>query len=85
MASFSAKERRNLANKGHAMEDGSFPIQNRGNLEDAIRAVGRARPNTSEQRAKVRRHIIKRARALGAQNLIPDTWRSNGSLSDGSD
>lgn len=85
MASFDAKERRSLAKKGHAMADGSFPIPNRDSLSDAIRAVGRARPNTPEQRAKVRRHIIKRARELGASNMIPETWRSNGSMSDGSE
>ena len=85
MASFNAEERRSLAKKGHAMSDGSFPIPNRDSLEDAIRAVGRARPNTPAQRAKVRRHIIKRARELGASNKIPDTWKSNGTMSDGSD
>jgi hypothetical protein len=74
-----------MAKKGVAMPDGSFPIPNRGSLGDAIRAVGRARPNTPEQRAKVRRHIIKRARALGATDMIPDTWRSNGTMTDGSD
>lgn len=84
MASFNAEERRALAKKGHAMPDGSFPIPNRDSLSDAISAVGRARPNTPEQRAKVRRHIIKRARELGASGMIPETWQSNGSMSDGS-
>lgn len=74
-----------MAKKGMAMQDGSFPIPNRGSLEDAIRAVGRARPNTPEQRAKVRRHIIKRARELNASEMIPETWRSNGTMTDGSD
>jgi hypothetical protein len=64
------------------MKDGSFPIPNVASLEDAIRAVGRARPNTEEHRAKVRRHIIKRARALNATNRIPDNWNSDGSLKD---
>lgn len=74
-----------MAKRGHAMADGSFPVPNRDSLGDAIRAVGRARPNTPQQRAKVRRHIIKRARELGASNMIPDTWRANGTMTDGSD
>lgn len=84
MAEFDAEERRRYAREGIAMDDGSFPIPNRESLGDAIRAVGRTRPNTPQQRAKVRRHIIKRARALGATEEIPDTWNSDGTLKDGS-
>jgi hypothetical protein len=83
MATFSADERRRFARQGIAMPDGSFPIPNRESLEDAIHAVGRTRPNTPQQRARVRRHIIKRARALNAIGLIPDTWNSDGTLKDG--
>lgn len=85
MAEFSAEERRQLAKKGAAMKDGSFPVRNKADLQNAIRAVGRARPNTKEERRKVRRHIIRRARAIGASGMIPDTWNNDGSLKDGSD
>ena len=85
MATFSAEERRRFAGEGIAMDDGSFPIPNRESLQDAIHAVGRARPNTPQHRAAVRRHILKRARALGAMSMIPHTWNRDGSLSDGSD
>jgi hypothetical protein len=85
MATFSVEERRRYARQGIAMEDGSFPIPDRESLQDAIHAVGRARPNTPQHRAAVRRHIIGRARALGAMSMIPHTWNRDGTLSDGSD
>lgn len=85
MTEFSSEDRRRLAKSGAAMSDGSFPIRNRSDLQNAIRAVGRTRPNTSAQRKKVRRHILRRARAIGASDLIPSTWKSDGSLTDGSD
>lgn len=81
---FNADERKKYAKKGIAMPDGAFPIPNTSSLQDAIHAVGRARPNTPAHRAKVRRHIIKRARALNASGKIPDNWKSDGTLSDGS-
>ncbi len=66
------------------MPDGSFFIRNRGDLQNAISAVGRATPDAGEsevaRRNAVRRHCIKRARALGLTDMIPDTWNSDGSL-----
>lgn len=85
MSEFSAEERRKLAKSGTAMSDGAFPVRNREDLQNAIRAVGRTRPNTPAQRRKVRRHIMRRARAIGAANMIPSTWNTDGSLSDGSE
>ena len=61
------------------MPGGRFPIRNRSDLQNAIRAVGRARGGEQGRRA-VRRFIMRRARALGLTNLIPDTWRPDGSL-----
>jgi hypothetical protein len=81
---------RNLQKQGKAMppaEPGGrprFQIRNAGDLDDAIRAVGRVRPNTDEARAKVRRYIMDRAKALGLSSRIPDTWQPDGSLKDGS-
>lgn len=80
MADISAEQRRQAASRGQALPGGRFPIRNRTDLENAIRAVGRVRPNTEAARAKVRRFIIRRAHALGLSNLIPDTWSSDGSL-----
>lgn len=69
----SPKKREALAKKGHALPDGSYPIENEGDLKRAIRAYGRAKES---DRAKVRRHIIKRARALGKSDVIPSDWKS---------
>lgn len=61
--------RMHAAKRGYALPDGSFPIRNRSELKDAIDAFGRAKDQT-----RAKRHIIKRARALGAVSLLPDTW-----------
>jgi hypothetical protein len=78
------EERRTMAKSGVAMPDGSYYIRNAGELTDAISAVGRATPNAGEsdvaRRNSVRRHIIKRARALNLESMIPDTWNSDGTL-----
>ncbi len=72
---FTANRRRELASKGHALPDGSFPVENEQDLRNAISAFGRAK---NKEAAK--RHIIKRAKALGKTNLLPDDWKV--SLSD---
>jgi len=70
-ADISPKVRERLAKTGKALPDGSYPIRNTSDLKNAIQAYGRANP---EDRAKVRRHIVKRARALGKSDLIPENW-----------
>ena len=55
-----------------------FQINNRTDLSNAIRAVGRARPNTPQEHEMVRRYIIRRAKALGLQSMIPDSWSAGG-------
>jgi phage I-like protein len=69
---FSEEERKKLAREGKALPDGSFPIENREDLENAIQAYGRAK----DQEA-ARRHIIKRARDLGATDLLPEDWEGS--------
>jgi hypothetical protein len=78
MADLSAEGRRRAAAKGQAMQGGRFPITNRTDLQNAIHAVGRAKGD----HALVRRFIIRRARALGLTNLIPDNWSADGTLKD---
>lgn len=73
--SFSAKERKKLAQQGKAMSDGSFPIVTKQDLKNAIQALGRA---DESKRAAVKAHIKKRAKALGATDLLPDSWKKNG-------
>lgn len=59
---FTDKQREDLADKGHAMPDGSFPIQNAKDLMNARQAVGRAK---DPEAAKA--HIRKRAKELGIE------------------
>ena len=66
---FSTEQREALADKGQALPDGSFPIVNKGDLRNAIGAFGRSANKTA-----ARRHIIKRAKALGATEMLPDGW-----------
>jgi hypothetical protein len=80
VADFTQQQRRDMAASGMAMQGGKFPIANRADLENAIRAVGRVQPDTDAARSMVRRFIIKRAAALGLSDLIPDTWNADGTL-----
>ena len=68
---FSTATRERMAEAGTAMPDGSFPIANRNDLMNAIRSVGRA---SNYDAAK--RHIIRRARALGLTDMLPEDWRN---------
>lgn len=72
--------RRYAASRGWAMQDGSYPIRpldmhGRADLQKAVRAVGRG----SGSHDAIRQHIIKRARALGLTDMIPETWSSSSS------
>jgi len=71
MRDFSEDERKTLAKSGAALPDGSYPIMTVTDLRNAIQAYGRSNPS---DRAKIKAHIMKRARALGAADLIPDAW-----------
>lgn len=66
---FSQEQREALAEKGQALPDGSFPIVTKSDLQNAVQAFGRA-----SNKAAARKHIISRARALGATEMLPDSW-----------
>jgi hypothetical protein len=68
---FSTATRERMAESGTAMSDGSFPISNKSDLMNAIRSVGRAK---NYEAAK--QHIIRRARALNALDMLPEDWRN---------
>lgn len=72
---FSDKEREHLADTGAAMSGGGFPIKTVQDLKNAIQAIGRAK-----NPAAAKAHIKTRARALGASDLIPDTWKRDDAL-----
>jgi hypothetical protein len=65
----SDKERQQLADQGMALPDGSYPIKTVADLKNAIQSFGRAKDP-----AKVKAHIITRARALGAIDQLPEGW-----------
>ena len=63
-----------------------FQIRNADDLDNAIRAVGRATDDSGqhseEERETVRRYVMARAKALGLSARIPATWQADGSLKD---
>jgi hypothetical protein len=65
---YSDKERASMASKGLALPDGSFPIKDLQDLKNAIQAYGR-----SKNQSAAAKFIVKRANALSADDLIPDT------------
>jgi len=67
---FSEEKRKQLAAAGHALPDGSFPIENVTDLHNAIQSIGR-----SANYAKAKAHIIARAKALEATNVLPEDWK----------
>lgn len=65
---YSDEERKDMADKGLALPDGSFPIKDLEDLKNAIQAYGR-----SKDQSATAKFIVKRAKALSAEDLIPDT------------
>ena len=66
---YSEAERKDLVASNEAMPDGSFPIKNREDLQNAIKEIGKAK-----DKAAAIAHIEKRAMQLGAEDLIPTGW-----------
>jgi hypothetical protein len=73
---FSDDKRQELAAKGKAMPDGSYPIENENDLHNAIQSYGRAKNPKA-----VKAHIITQAKALGAEDALPESWKAAPSLS----
>jgi hypothetical protein len=68
---FSDEARTQMAEEGKAMSDGSYPIESVMDLKNAISAFGRAKDKEA-----AKKHIMKRAKSLGQETLIPDNWVS---------
>lgn len=66
---FSDDKRQDMAKEGTAMEDGSFPIASEEDLRNAIMAHGRAKDIEA-----AKRHIMKQAKAMGKEDMIPAEW-----------
>ena len=69
MTELDTEERRELAAKGQALPDGSFPIRNEADLKDAIQSYGRAK-----DKGEAKRWIKRRARELDAESELPEDW-----------
>jgi len=63
--------RKTMAEAGEALPDGSFPIKDEEDLQNAIQAFGRA-----GDKAAAKAHIMKRAKELGKEDMIPEGWGS---------
>jgi hypothetical protein len=70
----SVKERATLEKKGHAMPGGRYPIKHAVDLKAAIQAFGRGDP---PDKAAIKAHIIKRAKALGLESTLPAGWAAS--------
>lgn len=78
--SYTAEQERQMLAQGHAMKgpDGSpsYPIGNKTDLANAIHAVGRG----GADHDSIRAYIMRRAKDLGASDMIPSTWQADGSM-----
>jgi uncharacterized membrane protein YkoI len=70
---FSEDKRTSMAEAGTAMPDGSYPIASETDLRNAVQAFGRAKDKDA-----TKKHIMKRAKELGKENLIPANWVAGG-------
>jgi len=71
---FTEDERKKLADSGAAMPDGSFPINNKEDLSNALHAQGRSKHSSETVRA----HIRRRAKALGLEGQLPESFGNVG-------
>ena len=67
---YDEQARSRMAEAGEAMEDGSFPIKDEADLQNAIQAFGRAKDKEA-----TKKHIMKRAADLGKEDMIPEAWK----------
>jgi hypothetical protein len=68
---YSQEARMEAARNGEAMHDGSYPIRDCAEVGKAVEDYDR-----TGQEPRVRRHIIKRAVALGCTSKLPDEWEA---------
>lgn len=70
---FTSEQRDRAAASGAALPDGSFPIENSGDLHNAMRDIGRAKDP-----AKAKAHIRARAKTLGLEGELSDAFKRDG-------
>lgn len=69
---YGGTKRSNLDDSIFAGPDRSFPIKTAQDVRDAVMSLGR----TKHDKAAVKRGIIRRARAIGATDALPDSWKT---------
>lgn len=74
---YSSDQRQQGTKEGWAMSDGSYPIKDKEDLGNAIKAYGRAK-----NKSKVKSWIMRRAKALDALDMIPDEWKNKRAVLD---
>lgn len=67
---YTEETRQILAKNGYALPDGSFPIATKADLASAINDY-----KQSKNKARVKQHIMKRAREMALVELLPKNWR----------
>lgn len=68
---YGGMKRSNLDENVFAGPERSFPIKTAQDVKDAVMSLGR----TKHDKAAVKRGIIRRAKAIGAMDALPDSWR----------
>jgi hypothetical protein len=79
MTTFTAAQRKMFAKMKIAMPDGSYPVRNSSDLQNAIDSVGEGE-NAGDNGNAIRKHICDRAKALHLEDKIPSTWNWDGTL-----
>lgn len=70
---FTAEQRRELAKKGHALKDGSYPLASTEDIGPAVTLAQSGHGDTEAAKALIKR----RANELGAHEQLPDAWKVN--------
>lgn len=58
----------------HTMGDDSYPVHNADEVDSAVKAYPRGAGKGGKTKADIRKHIVSRAKAVGATSNVPNTW-----------
>lgn len=73
LSHISTDERNKAQDNAQTLPDGSFPIRNIKDLSNAIKSFG-----LSKNPAQAKAWIMKRAKELNAENMLPKQWLAHG-------
>jgi hypothetical protein len=72
--SLSVEARGKAAEEETALPDGKLPTRNKEELKAAIALRGKVKGHSQNE---VRAYLIRRAKALGAEDVLPPFWKKN--------